>query len=58
VEEEQHGEKRAAHREEILKALSIALTDEFGKGFLYGNLRNFRQFYLRSRKKRPSHKSA
>lgn len=29
-----------------LKDLSIALTQEFGKGFSYANLRNFRQFYL------------
>lgn len=45
VEEEQHGEKRAAYGEQILKSLSQALAGEFGKGFSYGNLRNFRQFY-------------
>ena len=46
VEEEQQGKERAAYGEEILKTLSVALTTEFGKGFSYANLRNFRQFYL------------
>lgn len=46
VEEEQEGKERAEYGEAILKNLSIALTEEFGKGFSYANLRNFRQFYL------------
>lgn len=46
VEQEQHGENRAAYGEGILKELSKALTSEFGKGFSSANLRNFRQFYL------------
>ncbi|MBE7172310.1 MAG: DUF1016 family protein [Williamsia sp.] len=46
VEEEQQGEKRAAYGEQVLKELSKALTAEFGKGFSYANLKNFRQFYL------------
>jgi predicted nuclease of restriction endonuclease-like (RecB) superfamily len=46
VLEEQNGNNRAAYGESILKDLSIALTQEFGKGFSYANLRNFRQFYL------------
>lgn len=46
VEEEQHSEKRAVYGEALLKELSIALTSEFGKGFSYANLYNFRQFYL------------
>lgn len=46
VEEEQNGDKRAAYGEEILTTLSKELTREFGKGFSYANLRNFRQFYL------------
>jgi len=46
VEQEQEGEKRAAYGEQVLKELSRALTTEFGKGFSYANLRNFRQFYL------------
>jgi predicted nuclease of restriction endonuclease-like (RecB) superfamily len=46
VQEEQHGEQKAAYGEAILKTLSIALTAELGKGFSYANIRNFRQFYL------------
>ena len=46
VEEEQHGNERAAYGEEILKTLSVELTNEFGKGFGDRNLRDFRQFYL------------
>ena len=46
VDEEQQGEQKATYGEAILKTLSIALTGEFGKGFSYANLRNFRQFYL------------
>lgn len=46
VEEEQQGEQKATYGEAILKTLSAALTAEFGKGFSYANLRNFRQFYL------------
>jgi hypothetical protein len=46
IEQEQHGENRAAYGEGILKELSKALTAEFGKGFSYANLYNFRQFYL------------
>ena len=46
VQQEQQGENRAAYGEEILKELSKALTKEFGKGFGYANLYNFRQFYL------------
>ncbi|EOR92772.1 Putative cytoplasmic protein [Arcticibacter svalbardensis MN12-7] len=46
VEQEQHGEDRAKYGEGILKELSQSLTVEFGKGFSYPNLRNFRQFYL------------
>ena len=46
VLQEQGGENRAAYGEQVLKELSVALTAEFGKGFSYANLRNFRQFYL------------
>ncbi|WP_133780788.1 YhcG family protein [Pedobacter nutrimenti] len=46
VEQEQQGKERAAYGEGILKELSMALTAEFGRGFSYANLRNFRQFYL------------
>lgn len=46
IEQEQHGKDRAVYGEGILKELSKALTAEFGRGFSYANLRNFRQFYL------------
>jgi len=46
VEEEQQGEKRAKYGEHLLESLSKELSREFGKGFSYANLRNFRQFYL------------
>jgi predicted nuclease of restriction endonuclease-like (RecB) superfamily len=46
VEEELQGGTRAAYGEEIIQKLSIELTGEFGKGFSYANLKNFKQFYL------------
>ncbi|MDQ7058235.1 MAG: DUF1016 N-terminal domain-containing protein [Ghiorsea sp.] len=46
VEEEQQGEKKAKYGQRILENLSTELSNEFGKGFSYANLRNFRQFYL------------
>ncbi|MFT5466095.1 MAG: putative nuclease of restriction endonuclease-like (RecB) superfamily [Verrucomicrobiales bacterium] len=46
VEEEQGGKAKAAYGKGLLQELSKALTDEFGRGFSYPNLRNFRQFYL------------
>ncbi len=46
VVEEQQGDKRATYGEEIIQNLSKELSAEFGKGFSYANLRNFRQFYL------------
>jgi hypothetical protein len=46
VEEEQQGDRRATYGQRLLENLSIALSAEFGKGFSYANLRNFRQFYL------------
>ena len=46
VLEEQAGNERANYGEQVLLELSKNLTVEFGKGFSYSNLRNFRQFYL------------
>jgi predicted nuclease of restriction endonuclease-like (RecB) superfamily len=46
VTQEQNGKERANYGEAILKELSTNLTSDFGKGFSYANLRNFRQFYL------------
>ncbi len=45
VEEEQRGEKRAAYGTQLLKELSVYLTETYGKGFSVGNLKNIRQFY-------------
>ena len=45
VEHEQHGAARASYGKELLKELSIRLTEEFGNGFSERNLRNFRSFY-------------
>lgn len=46
VKQEQHGKKRAAYGEAVLKELSRSLSKELGNGFSYANLRNMRQFYL------------
>ena len=46
VEEQQKGEKRAGYGDELLKTLSKALTEEFGKGFSKSSLDNFRKFYI------------
>jgi predicted nuclease of restriction endonuclease-like (RecB) superfamily len=46
VEEEQSGEYRAKYGKGLLKNLSIALSEEFGKGFSVDNLENMRKFYL------------
>jgi predicted nuclease of restriction endonuclease-like (RecB) superfamily len=46
VEDEQQGESRAEYGKQILKSLSVSLTEEFGKGFDARNLRHMRQFYL------------
>lgn len=46
VEEEQGGAERADYGKQLLKQLSTALSEEFGKGFSVQNLYSFRQFYL------------
>lgn len=38
VEEEQQGKERADYGKQLLKQLSAALTEEFGKGFSTGTL--------------------
>lgn len=45
VENEQQGLSRAEYGKGTLKALSLSLTKEFGKGFDVRNLRNMRSFY-------------
>lgn len=45
VEEEQHGENRAAYGKQLLKELSTYLTYTFGKGYSAENLKLMRRFY-------------
>lgn len=47
IVEAQGGEERAAYGDDLLKSISVRLTQEFGKGFDPSNLRNMRAFYLR-----------
>ncbi len=46
VEEEQHGQNRAAYGKQILNELAKYLTVRFGKGFSPTNLKQMRQFYV------------
>ncbi len=46
VEEEQHGASRAEYGKHVIEVASAALTEEFGKGFSYTNVSNFKRFYL------------
>jgi len=46
VEEEQGGVARAEYGSQLIRNLSRALGEEFGKGLSIANLKNFRQFYL------------
>lgn len=46
VEEEQGGKERAAYGKYILKELSQRLTQKFGRGYSYDNLKLMRKFYL------------
>lgn len=46
VEDEQQGQSRAEYGKGTLKALSLSLTKEFGKGFDVTNLRKMRALFL------------
>ena len=46
VEQEQQGKERANYGDQLLVNLSRYLSNTFGRGFSYANLKNFRQFYL------------
>lgn len=46
VEEEQHGANRAAYGTQLLKELSLYLTQQFGKGYSAENLKLMRRFYM------------
>lgn len=49
VEHEQKGEKRAGYGQELLKELSVKLTEEFGTGFSVSNLQLMRKFFIENR---------
>lgn len=46
VEHEQKGDTRAEYGKALLKELSAKLTERFGEGWGYAQLKNIRQFYL------------
>lgn len=46
IDEEQNGDERAAYGKYILQELSRQLTEEFGRGFSYENLKLMRRFYV------------
>lgn len=46
VEDEQHGKKRASKGDALLKRLSEKLTNEYGSGFDYSNVKRMKKFYL------------
>ncbi len=49
VEHEQKGAKRAGYGQEMLKALSTRLTEEFGRGFSVTNLQLMRKFFIENK---------
>ena len=46
VEVQQNGSDRAKYGQQVIKKLSVALTEQFGKGFSEDTLKNARKFYL------------
>jgi predicted nuclease of restriction endonuclease-like (RecB) superfamily len=46
IVEQQGGYERAEYGQQLLKALSVQMTADFGKGFTITNLKYMRQFYL------------
>ena len=46
MEEQQQGESRAQYGKQVIKTLSDALTEQFGRGFSVDTLENARKFYL------------
>ena len=45
VENEQEGHYRAQYGKRVLERLSLQLTEKYGEGWSYRNLREFKQFY-------------
>ncbi len=48
VLEEQNGNQRADYGKEVIKNLSVELSQEFGKGFSERSLREYRQFFVQT----------
>ena len=46
VEQEQNGASRAEYGKHVIEIASAALAEEFGKGFSYTNIANYKRFYL------------
>lgn len=46
VEDEQQGKQKAEYGKQLLKNLSVHLTERFGRGFSADNLENMRRFFL------------
>ncbi len=46
VEEQQQGRSRAKYGQRVIKRLSEALTEQYGRGFSEDTLKNARKFYL------------
>lgn len=46
VEQEQHGQRRAAYGKHIIEIASKAMTEKFGQGYSETTLRSYRKFYL------------
>ena len=46
IDEEQNGSERATYGKYIFQELSRQLTEEFGRGFSYENLKLMRRFYV------------
>lgn len=51
VEHEQHGEMRATYGQEVIKALSARLSEEFGRGFSITNVKLMRQFFIENQRR-------
>jgi len=48
VQEEMKGKVRAAYGEEVIRELAGRLTDEFGRGYSFTNLKSMRQFFVQN----------
>ena len=51
VEHEQKGEMRATYGQEVIKALSARLSEEFGRGFSVTNVKLMRQFFIENQRR-------